>query len=144
MGLSNYTRQALVNSLLGKTSNFGVLASAPSFFVGLSSTLPNPDGTGITEPAGGGYARVDLTSGHWGAATLADPSVSSSILLVTFPAPTADWLSGALLAYGVYFDALTGGNFLHWGPVAAPRSVLNGDAAPAIPIGEQTLELSDE
>ena len=28
MGLSNYARQALLNSLLGKTSNFGALASA--------------------------------------------------------------------------------------------------------------------
>jgi hypothetical protein len=58
MSFFNRTAQALLNSLFGKASNFGALGSAPTLHVGLSSTAPNEDGTGITEPAGGGYARV--------------------------------------------------------------------------------------
>ncbi|MFP3344634.1 hypothetical protein R0J87_19345, partial [Halomonas sp. SIMBA_159] len=32
MSFSNYTNQALLNSLFGKTSNFGALASAPTIY----------------------------------------------------------------------------------------------------------------
>lgn len=142
MGLSNYARQALLNSLLSKTSNFGTLSAAPTVYVGLSST--HPIDVGVTEPSGGAYARVSTTAATWGAATLADPSVSATILAITFPAPTADWLSGVLLPYVVFYDALTVGNLLGWAPVATPRSVLNGDSAPTVPIGEGTIEAGDE
>jgi len=30
--------------------------------LGLSSTTPNPDGSNITEPTGGGYARLSITN----------------------------------------------------------------------------------
>lgn len=144
MGLSNYSRQALINSMLGKTSNFGTLSVPPTLYIGLSSTQPLSDGTGITEPSTGAYARVTTSSLSWGAATLADPSVSSTILLLTFPTPTADWVGGALLSWAVAYDAITVGNFIGWAPVATPRSILNGDTAPTIPIGEGTIELGDE
>ena len=48
----------LLNALSGKTTLFG------SVYIGLSSTTPNIDGTGFTEPfsAGSGYARVLIGS----------------------------------------------------------------------------------
>lgn len=144
MGLSNYSHQALLASLLGKTSNFGTLSAPPTLYVGLSSTEPQNDGTNVTEPSTGAYARVVTSNLTWGAPSLADPSISATILLLTFPTPTGDWEGGAELGWTVMYDALTVGNFVFWAPVGTPRAVLNGDSAPVIAIGEGTIELGGE
>lgn len=127
MSFSNYAAQALLNSLFGKTSNFGALASAPTIYVGLSSTTPAEDGTNVTEPSGGGYARVSTAPADWNAATLADPSVVDNANAITFPTATADWLAGANLTYFVAYDAAAAGNFLGAGALGTPKPVLNGD-----------------
>lgn len=36
--------------------------AATEFWVGLSSTMPSQDGTGVSEPTGGNYARVKITA----------------------------------------------------------------------------------
>jgi hypothetical protein len=129
MSLSNYSAQALLNSLFGKTSNFGSLASAPTIYVGLSSTAPNEDGTNVTEPSGGSYARISTTSGDWNAATSADPSVVDNASELTFSQATADWLSGNNLTHAVLYDASSGGNFLGSGALTTAKPVTNGDIA---------------
>lgn len=74
MPFTAYSDDALLNSLFGKTSNFGALGSAPTFYVGVSSTTPNPNGTGVTEPSGSGYARVATTAASWNASANQDPA----------------------------------------------------------------------
>lgn len=129
MSLSNYSAQAILNSLFGKTSNFGALASAPTIYVALSSTTPTETGTNVTEPSGGAYARVATAAGDWNAATSADPSVVTNANAVTFPAATADWLAGANLTHFALYDAASAGNFLGAGALGTPKPVLNGDTA---------------
>jgi hypothetical protein len=129
MSFSNYTAQALLNSLFGKTSALGVLASAPAIYVGLSSTTPTETGTNVTEPSAGAYARVATVAGDWNAATSADPSVVTNLNVVTFPKATADWLVGADLTYFVLYDAATSGNFLGAGLLTTAKPVLNDDTA---------------
>lgn len=141
MSLSNYTSQAILNSLMGKTSNFGALASAPTVYVGLSSTQPNADGTNVTEPTGGSYARVATSASDWNSATLADPSVIDNAVELTFTAATADWLAGSNLQYGALYDAPTGGNFLGHGTLATAKPVTNGDQ-PKIPAGSLQVTLT--
>ena len=127
MSFSNYAAQAILNSLFGKTSNFGVLASVPTIYIGLSSTTPNEGGTGITEPSGGAYARKSTAASDWNAATLADPSVVTNATEQSFPAATADWVSAANITHFVLYDAPTSGNVLGSGALTVAKSVLNGD-----------------
>lgn len=127
MSFSNRTAQALLNSLFGKTSNFGALASAPTIYVGLSSTTPAEDGTNVTEPSAGGYARVATSASDWNAATDADPSVVDNAETIAFPAATANWLSGADITHFVLFDASTSGNVLAFGALDTAKAVLSGD-----------------
>ena len=130
MPLSEYTDQALLNSLFGKTSNFGALATAPTLFVGLSSTTPNPDGTGVTEPVGNGYARVSTPAATWGAASLANPSaITNSGAVIAFPTATGSWAAGVNMTYLVFFDAASGGNVIGFGALTTPKPVLSGDTA---------------
>lgn len=127
MSFSNYAAQAVLNSLFGKTSNFGALASAPTIHIGLSSTTPAEDGTNVTEPSGGSYARVATSGATWNAATLADPSLLDNTAQIAFPQASADWGAGANMTHVVLYDALTVGNFLGSFALTTPKPVLSGD-----------------
>lgn len=127
MSFSNRTAQALLNSLFGKTSNFGALASRPTIYVALSSTAPTEAGANVTEPSGDGYARVATAPTDWNGATDADPSVVTNANAVNFPAATADWLSGANVTHVVFYDASTSGNVLGSTALAVAKAVLSGD-----------------
>jgi hypothetical protein len=129
MSFSNYSSQAILNSLFGKTSAFGALASVPTIYVALSSTTPTETGTNVTEPSSGAYARVTTAASDWNAATNADPSVVTNANAVTFPTATGNWVSSANLTYFVLYDNLTAGNYLGSGALTVPKPVLNGDTA---------------
>lgn len=128
-----YLANALLNHQLGKTSY-----TMPTVYVGLSSTTPALAGTGATEPSGGSYARVATSGATWNAA--ASGSVTNA-QAITFPAATADWVSGANLTYGVLYDAASGGNMLGYGVLSVAKNVLNGDTA-SIAIGALTVTIS--
>ncbi len=127
MSFSRYTSKAMLNSLFGKTSDFGALASRPTIYVGLSSTTPTETGTNVTEPSGGAYARVVTAPADWNVATDTDPPVIDNANAITFPAATADWLSAANLTYFVAYDAATAGNFLGRGVLTVAKPALSGD-----------------
>lgn len=129
MSFSNRTAQALLNSLFGKTSNFGALGSAPTIYVALSSTDPGETGSGITEPSTGSYARKSTAAGDWNAATSADPSVVTNANPITFVAATANWLAGANLTHFALYDAPSGGNYLGGAALSVAKPVLSGDTA---------------
>lgn len=140
MPLTNYTHQALLNSTFGKTSNFGALASAPTIYVGLSSTTPTMAGANVTEPSSGSYAQVATTGSDWGSATSADPSVLSNAAAVEFPTATGDWASGSDLTHFVLFDGDSPQNVLGWGALTTPKAVLTGDT-PSFAIGDLDVQL---
>jgi hypothetical protein len=105
---------ALLDHVRGKTSY-----TMPDNYLALSSTIPNNDGTNITEPSGGSYARVQVQGADLNAASsrIGDNSAEKS-----FPAATADW--GEMLAW-VQFDASTGGNGVQWGLLGKIPTTLN-------------------
>jgi len=140
MSFGNRTAQALLNSLFGKTSNFGALATAPAIYVAVSSTTWAEDGTGGTEPSAGAYARQLVNAAGWNAATLADPSLVDNNGAITFPQATADWLSAANLIEAGLFDAVTVGNFLAKGILTVAKPVLDGDTL-EIPDGDLDITL---
>lgn len=103
-------------------------------WVGLSSTTPTDAGGNVTEPSGGGYARVAIstTAGgapDFGAATGTAPAEKSNSAQITFPAATADWVAGANLTHLVVFNAATAGTCRAFGVLAVAKPVLNGDTA---------------
>lgn len=140
MSFSIYACKALLNSMFGKTSTFGALASAPTIYVGLSSTTPAEDGTGVTEPSSGSYARVETAAADWEAATTADPSVVANAEVIEFPQATGDWASGADLTHVVFYDAETSGNYLGGTALSDPKPVLTDDT-PSYPVGSLEIRL---
>ena len=119
----------ILNHFFGNALAFATLGTGgtypdSTFWVGLSSTLPADDGTNITEPTGGAYARVETTNADWNIVT---PRTMENATLIHFPKATADWLSGVNLPYFVLFDALTAGTPKIKGAITVPKKVLTND-----------------
>jgi len=133
MSISVYLADKLLDHQNGKTAY-----TMPTAYIALSSTTPATDGTSVTEPTGGSYARVATSSATWNAAAAGSVTNAAAI---TFPAATADWSAGANMTYGVIYDAATAGNMLSFGVLTVAKNVLNGDTA-SIAIGGITITLS--
>lgn len=139
MGLaqaSDYLENLLIDHLF-RTRTF---AKPTALYYGLLTAAPTDAGGG-TEVAGGAYARVNLapldtnyaaTQGGTSGNSSGAGGTTSNAVAITFPAPTANW--GTVTHFGIY-DAASGGNLLIWDVLTAPRTILNGDPAPAFPIG---------
>ena len=99
------------------------------YYLGLSKTTPTAAGA-YTEPSGGGYARVEITS-------LSQPSngVVTNGSPITFAESTASW---GTVTHFLVFDAATGGNLLMYGQIAA-RTV---EAETVMTVRAQSLSLT--
>lgn len=126
--LSDYAEGKVIDHLF-RTASF----TKPSGLYIAAFTVAPTDAGGGTEVAGGSYARVSVPplDANW-AAPSAGNGVTSNLVAITFPTPTADW--GTIVALGV-FDASPGGNLIVWGPLTASKTVHNGDAGPSFAIG---------
>lgn len=103
------------------------------YYLGLSSTAPSLDGSGVTEPGGGtGYARVELTS-------LSTPinGVVTNSGAIDFAESTAEW---GTMTHFVIYDALSEGNLLMYGELSASRKV-EADTIMTIKLGSLNLSV---
>lgn len=101
------------------------------YYIGLSSTAPSTDGLNVTEPASGGYQRVQLTG-------LSEPTagVVTNPTSISFPESTQSW---GTVSYFVIFDAATEGNLLMYGELEEARTV---EAATIMTLRATSLTLS--
>lgn len=143
MPLINRTHKGILDSFFGKTSVFGALATAPTIYVGLSSTTPTQAGTNVTEPSGAGaedYARVATAAGDWNAATEADPAVLDNLNAIAFPELTTAGQNWGTLTHFVLFDAATAGNVIGWGALGTSKNPTLGDT-PTFGAGDLDVNL---
>lgn len=133
MSYSDFLENALLDHWLGASSY-----SAPAtVYIGLSSTTIADDGSNVTEPSAGAYARVAVTNNltEWPAAAGGSKSNANQI---DFPTATADWLAGADMVDFFIADAPSGGNILGFGTLPTPKPVLTDDQ-PFIGAGNLTV-----
>jgi len=119
-----------------------------SYYVALFTTSCTDAAVG-TEVTGGSYARVAIArsqaawNGTHGNATGASSGTGGTISnagTLTFPVPTANW--GSVTAFGV-LDASTAGNPIVCTDLTTPKTINNGDAAPAFAIGALTIQIDN-
>ena len=93
-------------------------AIPPEYYIGLSTTTPNINGSNVNEPpASASYQRIKLTS-------LSAPTagVVTNTADISWPESTSDW--GVVTSYVIYDSATVGaGNLLMFGDLTTPRSV---------------------
>lgn len=156
-------RMFLQFGLTGQNSSSGSASWSgnPNIYLGLSTTLPNRDGTGITEPTSNGYARVligksgELTSWKLTKATESQDGSVYNKDTIYFPEVTG--VSGqhpwGILTHAVIFTAATGGTMLAFseltnaiepavGTIPIIRTYTEPDAQhPVVPTGDLIISL---
>lgn len=128
--MSDMDTHAILNN------RFGAVATSPAatYYLGLSTTAPASDGTGVTEPVSGatanGYARLAVANNTTNFPNAANRQKSNGAAF-TMGTATADW---GVITHFVLFDNLTGGALRAYGPLDAPVTIVTGDT-PTFPIG---------
>lgn len=101
-----------------------------TWYLGLSTTQPNEDGSNFTEPTGvGSYARVAVVNNATNfpvAVTVSGVTTKTLATAATFPNPTANWALVPFAYYG-WFIASTGGVPYLTNPLDIPITILNGN-----------------
>ena len=112
----NYAENKILDHAFGKAS-----WTMPTAYVALSTADPTEDGSGLSEPSGGSYARKSTAAGDWNSAS---GGLIDNANAITFVQATASW--GTITHFAV-FDAASGGNMIAHGALDAPKAVGNGD-----------------
>jgi hypothetical protein len=144
--MSDYLENKLIDHLFR-----GTAYTAPAgVYIALFTANPTDTGGGTeVSTSGTAYARVNVApgTGNWANTQNSGVGVSSgtsgttqNINTITFGTPTANW--GVVTGIGL-FDASTAGNLLFWAPLAASKTVNNGDPAPSFPAGTLTVQLDN-
>lgn len=117
-GLVDSIENTILDEILGNATYM-----PNPIYIGLMTAEPNDDGTGVTEPSGGAYARVSVANNltEWPAASGGTKSNANAI---DFTTATAAW--GVITHYGI-FDASSGGNLLAFGALDSSRDVQTSD-----------------
>lgn len=93
-------------------------------YMALSTTTPGSDGSNVTEPSGGSYARVQVTSGLWAASASREKALTNSI---EFAEATGSW---GTVTHLVLFDHATNtasSNVRAWGALTTSKAVVSGE-----------------
>ena len=111
------TSTYFLNCIMGNVFMTKLSPTLPKkVYLGLSSTAPQVDGTGVSEPlASAGYQRVELTN-------LGEPvnGVVSNDGEIQFDESSASW---GIITHFVLFDSPTDGNLLMFNQLSQSRSV---------------------
>jgi hypothetical protein len=142
MAFSPFIEQTILKLLFGGTS----YTPASQYSIGLSFT--DPISVGITEPTGGGYARVTInnTSGNWNAPVVDSVNGGYKITnaaTITFNQATANWVNGnyTSLAYFFIVDNQATPQLIVAGQLSTPKVVYAGDT-PSFAPGQLSITLN--
>jgi len=115
--LSDYTELEVLDHVL-KTADW---AQPTNLYVGLSTADPLDDASGIAEPSGNGYARVNHNA--WDAAA---SRATENTGTISFPEATGSW---GTVTHFFIADAASGGNMIAHGALSASKTIGAGDNA---------------
>jgi hypothetical protein len=102
--ITTYLKNKILDHILGRTT----YTAPATIYAALFSVRPAVDGTGGTELAGDGYARVAVTNNATSFPAASGGSKENGVA-VTFDPATADWNTVVCV---VFMDASSSGNML--------------------------------
>ena len=128
-GFSNYWENKILDHVFGKGSY-----APPTIYVALSTADPLDDASGLSEPSGNGYARVQTSASDWSPASGGSLNNAGDI---TFGAATGSW---GTITHFALFDAATGGNMLAYGALNQSKAI-GGSNTPIFEAGDLDISL---
>jgi len=129
MSFADFWENEILDHIFGKGSY-----TPPTIYVGLSTADPGEDGSGLSEPSGGNYARVATAAADWNAAAA---GVIDNANDIVFNEATGSWGN---ITHAALFDAETGGNLLASGALLQSKQIDSGDT-PKFPAGDFDVTL---
>lgn len=133
MSATDVRERAILDAIFGS-------GSPATWYVGITTTTPNDDGTGFTEPVGGSYARVAKTNNSTNfpaASTTSGRTVKKNGTAITFPNPTGSW--GSIFGLG-FFTASSGGTPELTQLLDDPITVASGNTPVEVAVNELEIE----
>jgi hypothetical protein len=118
------------NKILDLVFGAAIYTPPPTLYVGLATNASNKSGL-VTEPSGGGYARVPIANNTTNF-PISVGGTKSNAVQVSFSSPTANW--GTIQSIFVS-DAPSGGNVLAMADLAAPKAITSGSVAAKVAVG---------
>jgi len=115
---SDHWENEILDHIFGKGSY-----SPPTIYAGLSTADPLDSGSGLAEPSGNGYARVQTSGASW---TVASGGSLSNASDISFPQATGSW---GTITHFALFDAASAGNMLAHGALNQSKTITSGDTA---------------
>lgn len=131
MALSDELANKILDQILGAVD----YVAETNVQIALFTSAPTLAGTGGTEVAGSGYARVTKTNNAVNFPAAAARSKSNGTV-ITFPQASAAW--GAIVAVGIYGNS--GANLMMLAVFDAPKTVAINDI-PSYAIGQLTFSV---
>ena len=117
-GFSDYWENKILDHIFGKGSY-----TPPTIYVGLSTADPTDDGSGLAEPSGNAYTRVQTSASNWNAASNGALDNAGNI---TFAQSTGSW---GTITHFALFDAAAAGNMLAYGALSQSKAIGESDTA---------------
>jgi hypothetical protein len=131
-GFTNAAEAALLDAI------FSTLGASGSLWLGLSTTTPAEDGTGVTAPSGNNYSRVAFTTSNFAAASGGAPSTKANSAALSFPEATGSW--GTVTHVTVHNHA-TAGAVQAFGSITS-QAVVSGNVV-SFDVGDLVFRLGD-
>lgn len=125
-------KNRIMNSIFHGTSE----TLPENYYIGMSTTAPSADGTGVTEPVTGSYARVLVSSF---AASNNGRVINNGI--IELPKSTDSW---GTITHAVLFDGAGSDASVLWYKELANRQTIGADTTMVFQPGELWFLLSDE
>ena len=126
---SNYWEDKILNHIFGKN-----IYSPPTIYVALSTANPLDDASGIVEPTGNAYTRVETSPSDWNVATGGSISNADDI---AFPKAKGNWET---ITHFALFDAASGGHMLAQGALSQAK-VVDNSYTPIFDAGDLSISL---
>jgi len=134
-GMSDYLKNELLDHVFGcQSRNWTTTAN---LWVALSTADPGADGSGLSEPAGGNYSRVETDSADW---NVAAGGIVDNAAEIQFPVPSGSW---GLCTHWAIMDAVSGGNMIWRAPLTTPKTINSGDDV-SFQIGDLESKIEDK
>jgi hypothetical protein len=117
-GFSNYWENKILDHVFGK-GNY----TPPTIYVALSTADPLDDASGLAEPSGNGYARVQTSASDWSQASGGSLNNAGDI---TFGTAAGSW---GTITHFALFDAAADGNMLAHGALNQSKAIGGSNTA---------------
>lgn len=132
-GFTNAAEASLLDAV------WSVLGSGGNLWLGLSTTTPTEAGGNVTEPSGNAYARVQISTSDFAAASGGAPTTKANDNDISFPEATGSW---GTPTYLTVHNASTAGSVVAFGALSNSQAIVAGNTV-TLQTGDVVFRLGD-